>query len=144
MAELDEDLEEMEELRQELADYFCEDVSTFKLEDAIKIFHTFCEKFKKALEENKQRKIQEEKAEQRRRQREEQTVKRRSNTGEKDVLLLCQNISSIVFIAGILANTEEMAKSRGAICVFSSCKINRKSIHFLSHFSGTVLIFVWN
>ena len=82
MVELDEDLEELEDLRMVLADYFCEDASTFKLEDTIKIFHTFCEKFKKALDENKQRKIQEEKAEQRRRMREEQQiVKRRPNSG---------------------------------------------------------------
>ena len=81
MMELNEDLKEMEELRKELADYFCEDTSTFKLEDTIKIFHTFCEKFKKALDENKQRKIQEEKAEQRRKMREEQAVKRRPNSG---------------------------------------------------------------
>ena len=86
MEELDEDLEEMEYLRKDLADYFCEDVGTFKLEDTIKIFHTFCEKFKKALEENKQRKIQEEKAEQRRKMREEQQlVKKRPNSGS-DIL----------------------------------------------------------
>ncbi len=82
MEELDEDLEEMEELKKELAEYFCEDVGSFRLEETIKIFHTFCEKFKKALDENNQRKIQEDKAEQRRKMREEQTaVKKRPNSG---------------------------------------------------------------
>ena len=87
MVELDEDLDEMEELRKELAEYFCEDSSSFKLEDTIKIFHAFCEKFKKALEENKQRKVQEEKAEQRRRMREEQAVKKRPNSGTCFILI---------------------------------------------------------
>ena len=44
------DLVELEELRLELATYFCEDDKTFKLEECIKIFHTFCEKFKKAIQ----------------------------------------------------------------------------------------------
>ena len=77
VAELDKDLKEMEELRKELACYFCEDETTFKLEECIKNFNTFCEKFKKAIHENKERKTQEEKAEQRRRQREEQEAKKR-------------------------------------------------------------------
>ena len=96
MMELNEDLKEMEELRKELADYFCEDTSTFKLEDTIKIFHTFCEKFKKALDENKQRKIQEEKAEQRRKMREEQAVKRRPKSGAVFLQIFNKNIFVVV------------------------------------------------
>ena len=77
-------MKEVEELRLELATYFCEDSTSFKLEEAIKIFNTFCEKFKKAIEENKQRKEQEEKAELRRKQREEQQlVKKRPSSGGK-------------------------------------------------------------
>ena len=98
MTELTEDLKEMEELRKELADYFCEDTSTFKLEDTIKIFHTFCEKFKKALDENKQRKIQEEKAEQRRKIREEQAVKRRPSSGS----VLLQTLKILLFLLKFL------------------------------------------
>ena len=92
MVELEEDLQETEELKKELAEYFCEDVSTFRLEDTIKVFYSFCEKFKKALEENKQRKIQEEKAEQRRRMREEQIVKRRPNSGKSYIVSLCMSV----------------------------------------------------
>ena len=48
MVELEQDLTELENLRVELANYFCEDKTTFKLEECIKIFSTFCEKFQKA------------------------------------------------------------------------------------------------
>ena len=48
MVEPEEDMAELENLRKELADYFCEDKTTFKLEECIKIFSTFCEKFQKA------------------------------------------------------------------------------------------------
>ena len=46
--ELKEDLKDMESLRLELADFFCEDVKTFKLEECFKILQTFCERFTKA------------------------------------------------------------------------------------------------
>ena len=82
MAELELDMSELNELRIELANYFCEDDKTFKLEDCIKMFNTFCEKFTKAINENKERQVQEEKAEQRRKQREEQLqVKKRQPSG---------------------------------------------------------------
>ena len=42
-------LECVEELRGELAEYFCEDATTFKLEECILTFKIFCEKFKKAI-----------------------------------------------------------------------------------------------
>jgi hypothetical protein len=50
MEELTVDLKEMEELRLELAKFFCEDDTTFKLDECIKIFNAFCEKFKKAIQ----------------------------------------------------------------------------------------------
>lgn len=50
MEELEQDLEELEKLREELADYFCEDSVTFKLEECLKTFSTFCLKFNKALQ----------------------------------------------------------------------------------------------
>ncbi|CAH1777295.1 unnamed protein product [Owenia fusiformis] len=78
MHELQEDLKEMEELRVELADFFCEDTSTFKLEECLKTLQTFCLKFKKAIEENKQRRVAEEKAEQRKKLQEEKEKKRHS------------------------------------------------------------------
>lgn len=68
-------MREMERLRLELALFFCEDPQTFKLEDCFKIFHNFCISFAKAIEENNERKIQEEKREMRRRQIKEQEDK---------------------------------------------------------------------
>lgn len=48
--DLQEDLKDIEGLRCELADFFCEDVKTFKLEEAFRTMQTFCERFKKAME----------------------------------------------------------------------------------------------
>lgn len=42
-------LEHVEKQKGELAEYFCEDVSTFKLEECLLTFKVFCEKFKKAI-----------------------------------------------------------------------------------------------
>lgn len=50
--ELELDLQELEELRLDLACYFCEDDTQFKLEECLRIFFLFCEKFKKAIEVN--------------------------------------------------------------------------------------------
>lgn len=50
LEELEVDRAELEQLRQELSNYFCEDDTTFKLEECLKIFNTFCEKFAKAIE----------------------------------------------------------------------------------------------
>uniref|UniRef100_A0A2C9JDZ5 FH2 domain-containing protein n=2 Tax=Biomphalaria glabrata TaxID=6526 RepID=A0A2C9JDZ5_BIOGL len=104
--ELEEDLVEIEEIRVELARYFCEDIAAFKLEELFKILQTFCDKLRKAHEENVQRSIQEAKIEEKRNKRENeekrrsrdlsepgsQTMERTSGTEEKkgtilDVLL---------------------------------------------------------
>ena len=50
MEEIQKELEGLETLRLDLASYFCEDDSTFKLEDCLQIFSTFIEKFVKAIE----------------------------------------------------------------------------------------------
>ena len=49
LVEVDSMLEYVEKLRNDLAEYFCEDASTFKLEECITTFKVFCEKFKKAI-----------------------------------------------------------------------------------------------
>lgn len=51
--------EELEDLRQNVATFFCEDRHQFKLEECFQIFVLFVQHFQKALEENK---VQEEKA----------------------------------------------------------------------------------
>ncbi len=48
--ELELDLKELDDISADLSTYFCEEDKTFKLDDCIKIFNTFCEKFKKAIQ----------------------------------------------------------------------------------------------
>ncbi|XP_071088604.1 FH2 domain-containing protein 1-like [Haliotis cracherodii] len=74
--ELQEDLKDIDALRLELADFFCEDAGSFKLEDSFKTLQIFRDRFKKAIEENKSRRIQEEKAEARRRLKESENSKK--------------------------------------------------------------------
>jgi hypothetical protein len=50
MLTLDADEREMNDLRRELAVYFCEDEESFRLDECISIFNTFCQKFLKAIE----------------------------------------------------------------------------------------------
>lgn len=69
-------VKEVETVRLQLADFFCEDPSSFKLEECFKVFQNFCEKFKQAVNENEKRRLQEEQATVRRKLREEQLAKR--------------------------------------------------------------------
>ncbi|GAV07836.1 hypothetical protein RvY_17624-2 [Ramazzottius varieornatus] len=78
---LNSNVAEIERLRVDIAEFFCEDVATFRLEDCFKIFHNFCQKFRKAIQENEHRKMQEVKAENRR-QEEEEKLRRRIAAGE--------------------------------------------------------------
>ncbi|XP_034943897.1 FH2 domain-containing protein 1 [Chelonus insularis] len=74
MAQLKRDMGELEGVRRSLAEFFCEDINTFKIEECFKIFHQFCQKFNQAIAENERRRIQEEQVNARRRQREEQLM----------------------------------------------------------------------
>lgn len=67
---------QVESLRLKLADFFCEDAATFKLEECFKIFQNFCDKFRQSIKENEKRVQQEQQATLRRKQREEQMAKR--------------------------------------------------------------------
>lgn len=69
-------MKEVELLRLQLAEFFCEDPKTFKLEECFKIFQSFCDKFKQATYENERRRLEEEQAIIRRKLREEQLTKR--------------------------------------------------------------------
>ncbi|KAL0113000.1 hypothetical protein PUN28_012320 [Cardiocondyla obscurior] len=77
MAQLKRDMEELEGVRRSLAEFFCEDTNTFKIEECFKIFHQFCQKFNQAIAENERRRIQEEQVLARRKQREEQLMARK-------------------------------------------------------------------
>lgn len=77
MAQLKRDMEELEGVRRTLAEFFCEDTNTFKLEECYRVFHQFCQKFNQAVAENERRRIQEEQVIARRKQREEQLLARK-------------------------------------------------------------------
>lgn len=64
-------MSQLESLRIQLAEFFCEDPLQFKIEECFKIFYQFCEKFKAAVRDNEKRKFLEEQANLRRKQREE-------------------------------------------------------------------------
>lgn len=75
-------IKEVEAVRLQLAEFFCEDPATFKLEECFKVFQCFCEKFKQAVAENERRRVQEEQAIVRRKMREEQLAKRARQTSQ--------------------------------------------------------------
>lgn len=77
MAQLKRDMEELEGVRRSLAEFFCEDTNTFKIEECFKVFHQFCQKFNQAVAENERRRIQEEQVLARRKQREELQARKR-------------------------------------------------------------------
>ncbi|KAL6253627.1 hypothetical protein P5V15_015933 [Pogonomyrmex californicus] len=77
MTQLKRDMEELEGVRRSLAEFFCEDTNTFKIEECFRIFHQFCQKFNQAVSENERRRIQEEQVVARRKQREEQLLARK-------------------------------------------------------------------
>ncbi|XP_060063512.1 uncharacterized protein LOC132543969 [Ylistrum balloti] len=74
--ELQADLKDMESLRLEIADFFCEDRNSFRLDECFKVLHTFSERFKKSIMENEQRKKQEKKVEAKRNQQMKENVKK--------------------------------------------------------------------
>ncbi|XP_011504176.1 PREDICTED: cell division control protein 12 [Ceratosolen solmsi marchali] len=74
MAQLKRDMEELDGVKRTLAEFFCEDFNTFKIEECFKIFHQFCQKFNQAVAENERRRIQEEQVLARRKQREDQLL----------------------------------------------------------------------
>ncbi|CAL8104840.1 unnamed protein product [Orchesella dallaii] len=69
-------LTQVEEVRLDMAQFFCEDVQTFKLEECFKILYSFTSRWKQASTENARRKKQEQEAAQRKKIREEQFQKR--------------------------------------------------------------------
>lgn len=66
---LNKDMEEVESMRIQLAEFFCEDPVSFKLEECFKTFVTFCTKFRSAVTDNARRAAHEEQAAARRRAR---------------------------------------------------------------------------
>ncbi|XP_040902590.1 FH2 domain-containing protein 1 isoform X2 [Toxotes jaculatrix] len=76
LAEIETDFQELQSVSDSVAEYFCEDPSRFKLEECCSIFNSFCEKFLRAMQENKAREMVEVKR--RHRDRLQSAAKRRS------------------------------------------------------------------
>ncbi|CAB3224740.1 unnamed protein product [Arctia plantaginis] len=66
---LNKDMEEVESVRKQLAEFFCEDPVSFKLEECFKLFMWFLCKFRAAVTDNARRRANEEQAAARRRAR---------------------------------------------------------------------------
>jgi len=92
---LQRDMEELETMRKTLSEFFCEDGTTFKLEECFRVFHGLCVKFRQAVAENERRRIQEEQANARRRQREEQLAARRRQQSECPPVLCMSVLGSV-------------------------------------------------
>ena len=74
-----EHMASLKTLQVELAEFFCEDPKTFKMEECFDSLAKFCKKFKEAISENVKRKEQEALAEQRRILREQEEAKKARN-----------------------------------------------------------------
>ncbi|XP_041849784.1 FH2 domain-containing protein 1 [Melanotaenia boesemani] len=59
LAEMETSLQELESVSDSVAEYYCEDSSKFKLEECCSIFNSFCERFMRAMQENKAREVAE-------------------------------------------------------------------------------------
>ncbi|XP_050312283.1 inverted formin-2 [Anthonomus grandis grandis] len=81
VSNLQTELKKLDTVRQQLAEFFCEDLASFKIEECFRIFHAFTCKFKQAVIENERRKHQEEQANARKRQREELLAAKRRQMG---------------------------------------------------------------
>lgn len=61
LKEVEDEIEGLRMSSQALVDFFCEDDSTFKLEEACRVFHMFCLRFQRAVQENTERELKEQK-----------------------------------------------------------------------------------
>lgn len=50
LKDAENEVEGMRMSSQALVEFFCEDDSTFKLEEACRVFHSFCHRFQKAVQ----------------------------------------------------------------------------------------------
>ncbi|XP_076362790.1 uncharacterized protein LOC143253210 isoform X2 [Tachypleus tridentatus] len=71
--------EELEKLKDELAEFLCEDAATFNFDECFTVFRSFCYTFRGVIQENRLRREQELKAEMRRKQMKEQDNRRKQS-----------------------------------------------------------------
>lgn len=57
LANVESSLQELKALSDAVAEYFCEDPATFKLEECCSIFDSFCKRFNTAIQVRKYRMI---------------------------------------------------------------------------------------
>lgn len=50
LKEAEDEVEGLRMSSQALVEFFCEDDSTFKLEEACRVFHSFCHRFQRAVQ----------------------------------------------------------------------------------------------
>ncbi|KAJ8338385.1 hypothetical protein SKAU_G00373510 [Synaphobranchus kaupii] len=75
LGEVETEVEALQKASQALVEFFCEDEASFKLEEACRIFFSFCHRFQNAVKENAERELQEQRRAERQR---ESAEKRRS------------------------------------------------------------------
>ncbi|KAG5852198.1 hypothetical protein ANANG_G00059860 [Anguilla anguilla] len=73
LGEVEAEVEALQKASQALVEFFCEDETMFKLEEACRIFYSFCHRFQRAVQENAERELQE----QRRAERQRESAERR-------------------------------------------------------------------
>ncbi|CAG2169479.1 unnamed protein product [Oppiella nova] len=79
---------QLNEIRVEMAEFLCEDLDRFKLEECFKVFSSFCHRFKLAIDENERRRENEMKLEAR---KSNSQLKRWTNSTESDSFLTESN-----------------------------------------------------
>ncbi|TRY99253.1 hypothetical protein DNTS_022815, partial [Danionella cerebrum] len=92
-------LQELNSISTSVAEYFCEDPATFRLEECCSIFHSFCERFERATRENHEREVAEtRKTQQREREKLTRRAKRRSigSCSDKDVKTDASSLESVL------------------------------------------------
>ncbi|KAK7141772.1 hypothetical protein R3I93_015810 [Phoxinus phoxinus] len=82
LAEAQDELESLQESSKSVVEFFCEDDKTFKLEEACLIFHGFCHRFQRAVQENTERALQEQR----------RVARERENVGKRRSLALCTGL----------------------------------------------------
>ncbi|XP_077057768.1 uncharacterized protein fhdc2 [Siphateles boraxobius] len=82
LTEAQDELESLQESSKSLLEFFCEDDKTFKLEEACLIFHGFCHRFQRAVRENTERELQEQR----------RVARERENVGKRRSLALCTGL----------------------------------------------------
>ncbi|KAJ8390067.1 hypothetical protein AAFF_G00110810 [Aldrovandia affinis] len=73
LGEVESEVEALQKASQALVEFFCEDENSFKLEEACRIFFSFCHRFQRAVQENAERELQE----QRRAERQKESAEKR-------------------------------------------------------------------